>query len=172
MNIFAIYSNPVKAAHHLCDQHLNKMVVESAQMLATCFTLDRLAQSDCPRSKSGKPRRHSYYNHPCTKWTRASLQNMIWLIIHTEAMETERLRRGFKPHFTMEFISWCAKNYKDSIVPDGPLTEFAVAISDNQLCRQVVGFDSLSPVEKYQLYYKYDKPFATWKRNKPAFMAA
>ena len=33
MNIFATDSNPIIAARNLCDKHINKMIVESAQML-------------------------------------------------------------------------------------------------------------------------------------------
>jgi hypothetical protein len=55
-------------------------------------------------------------------------------------------------------------------LPEGPQTEFAVAIAENQTCRQVPGFDQLSVVDKYKQYIKSDKPFAVWsKREKPSW---
>ena len=56
MNIFCIDENPIQAARWLCDIHLSKMVVESSQMLANCFTSETL--EDAPRAKSGNVRKH------------------------------------------------------------------------------------------------------------------
>ena len=53
MNIFATDENPIIAARNLCDKHINKMIVESAQMLANGFSLERLAQDDVPRNQKG-----------------------------------------------------------------------------------------------------------------------
>ena len=64
MNIFATDSNPIIAARNLCDKHINKMIVESAQMLANGFSLERLAQDDVPRNQKGEPRTHGYSKHP------------------------------------------------------------------------------------------------------------
>jgi hypothetical protein len=68
MNIFATDSNPIIAARNLCDKHINKMIVESAQMLANGFSLERLAQDDVPRNQKGQPRTHGY--------PKASLHNL------------------------------------------------------------------------------------------------
>ena len=35
MNLFILNENPVIAAQEQCDKHINKMVIESAQMLCT-----------------------------------------------------------------------------------------------------------------------------------------
>jgi hypothetical protein len=75
----------------------------------------------------------------------------------------ERLRRWpGREHFTKTFIEWCRGNTSASIIPEGDLTPFAVAISESMNCRKVKGFESLSTIEKYKLYYKLDKPFAVW----------
>ena len=50
---------------------------------------------------------------------------------------------------------------------NGPRTEFAVAISPDQKCRQIPGFEKLSPVDKYKQYIIYDKPFAVWSKRQP-----
>ena len=170
MNIFALDHCPEESAKQLCDIHLSKMLVESCQLLATCFSLERLAQEDCPRTQSGNKRKHFNPKHPSALWVRESTANMDWLILHTLAMEDERLERGMNPHFCVGFLHWVILNIDDAIIPEGKLTEFKVAINEKQNCRTVEGFEAYSPTTKYKLYYLLDKPFAKWTKNKPNWM--
>lgn len=165
MNIFALDRDPVTAARWLCDKHISKMVVESGQMLANIFTPQELTTA--PLTKAGTVWRHSHFNHPCSKWVRESRANAIWLCIHATTMENERIERGFKPHFSLGFILWCLENLPRDRFPRHDLTDFAVAINPEQSCRRHPDFTAADTVGKYRLYYKCDKPFATWKRNKP-----
>ena len=171
MNIFCIDQDPIQSAKWLCDQHCNKMVLESAQMVANCFTLETLESA--PKTQKGTARKHSYYKHPCSIWARQTFGNLSWLLNHSLAMEIERLDRGFKPHFSAEFLHWAFDQFlrADNIEEESlEQTDFAIAISNDMKCRQVYGFDDLDAVSKYRLYYKYDKPFATWKKNKPLWI--
>jgi hypothetical protein len=167
MNIFVLDTRPDVSARLMCDKHIrSKMIIESGQMLAYCFTVDQLASPDCPRTQKGGVRKQAkrHRNHPCSKWVVESRDNMKWLIDHALAMCVERSRRwpGRKEHFTKLFIEWCKDNIEDSIIPSGPITPFAVAINDKTNCAQTPNFNNLTTVEKYQLYYKLDKPFAKW----------
>lgn len=168
MNLFPLHTDPVKAAHLNCDQHVNKILLECAQMLANCFTLQDLQHA--PKTKAGTCRKFSYYNHPVSQWVRTTRANFSWTVTHAFALEDERLYRGFRPHFSFGFIKWCADNVPN--VPTGNLTDFAIAISDNKKCRHHHLFNSLSTTAKYQLYYRLDKSdFATWtNRPIPDFM--
>jgi hypothetical protein len=168
MNIFCIDKDPIQSAKWLCDQHVNKMVLESAQMVANCFSHEVLAEA--PKTKKGTPRKYSYEKHPCSIWARATIDNLKWLLTHSLAMEVERLDRGFNPHFSAEFLHWAYENIDKSSNPAGSQTPFAIAISEHMNCRQHENFDSADEVGKYRLYYKYDKPFATWKKNKPIWV--
>ena len=171
MNIFATDENPIIAARNLCDKHINKMIVESAQMLANGFSLERLAQDDVPRNQKGEPRTHGYPKHPCTLWTYETTGNMDWLCSHALEMGNERRYRwpDRAKHFSLDFISWCRDNIYDSLAPVGELTDFAVAISEDMNCRKrVENFNDLSSIDKYRFYYKHDKEFAEWtKRTRP-----
>lgn len=175
MNIFAIDRDPAVAARHAVDSHTSKMVLESAQMLANCFSKEQLASESCPRTQSGTIRKYSYYNHPCSKWVRESRKNMAWLIEHAFALEEERAARlilritasGKKqteehsaPHFSLPFIQWVKDNLSSSIVPEGELTEFAQAMPDEYKC--------VDSVQAYRNLYRHGKAHLhKWTRNKP-----
>lgn len=171
MNIFAIDRDPIVAATHCVDSHVTKMVLESAQMLANCFTAEQLASESCPRTQTNSVRKYSYYNHPCSKWVRVSRSNMNWLIEHALALDSERITRAklkdpvadVKPHFSVGFILWVKSNVTFSLVPEGPLTEFAQAMPDEFKCE-----DS---VQAYRNLYRSGKSHLhKWTRNKPSWI--
>lgn len=149
-----------------CDDHIVSQAKESVQMLSNCFELERLQAKDCPKTQKGHSRKHSYPHHPCSKWAKASKANMDWLILHAQAQFEEFIFRNKKRHFSHDFLDWIIKNIDDSIVPDGDLTPFAVAIQQDKNCRKIPNFDSFSVTEKYRAFYRLDKPFAKWKRGR------
>lgn len=80
MNIFVLHpsASPAACAAYHCDQHIHKMILESAQMLSTA-TLYAFSDYQIPpelRSILYKP---AYHKHPCTIWTASSNNNMLWL---------------------------------------------------------------------------------------------
>ena len=172
MNIFVTNEDPVQSAIELCDQHCrSKMQIESAILLQHCF--DNKTLLDAPPTKKGEARKSGkgYFNHPCAAWVRESKANFEWLVVHTLKMFDERDFRWPKSeaHFTKTFIVWCKENInKTSACKRNHLTPFAIAISEDKNCRKIKDFDKLSVIEKYRLYIKHDKPFATWTlRAKP-----
>lgn len=151
MNIFFVDSDPILAARALVDQHCNKMVTETAQVLSNCYTIDRMAEDDCPRTKTTqKPRKHSYPHHPCCKWIQRSINNFWWLIRHGNELENERHYRGYtEPHYSHLFIQWCEEN-----PPDLPQIEMTVpeqAFGDHNYLKQK------NPVDGYRAYYNIAK---------------
>lgn len=112
MNIFFLDRDPLVAANDLDNTRVPKMIVESAQMLANCFSNNALSAQHCPRTQKGNVRKHSYYNHPCSKWVRASQDHFVWLILH--ASELCKVKEDRWPekgsHFTKDFILWCYDN--------------------------------------------------------------
>jgi len=169
MNLFILHEDPVLAARDNCDKHCAKIVLEATQMLANCFSPEAL--KDAPETKCGAVRRHSYYNHPVSKFVRATRENMRWTIEHAEELERQRLLIGYKSHFSMRFVKWAKENVYNSVVPNGSLSDFAIAIPQDSNCRRLPNFEEMDAVSKYRNYYKFDKTFATWKnRKKPAWM--
>lgn len=151
MNIFALSECPIQSARWHVDSHVVKMPLECAQMLANCFDTNMLESEDCPRTKKGTVRKHSYYNHPCSIWVRESLDNMVWTITYAQQLDMERLRRNpdKSPHFSMDFINWVYDNRFNSLVPEGDLTTFAIAMDDEYRQNDVI--------QSYRDYYKYGK---------------
>lgn len=172
MNIFATDRCPIQSARWLPDKLVVKMGLESCQLIATCFSLDRLAASDCPRTQKGKPRGHFNPKHPSSLWTRASRANLQWLLCHTEATFEEKYARYPKGgrHFSHDFLDWAINRFDDCEVESGLQTEFSVAINEDKQCRRHPHFEKSDVVGKYRLYISMDKPYASWIRNKPFWM--
>lgn len=176
MNIFVLDKSPILSARSNCDRHCVKMVLEIAQMMASCFQVNRLEQNDVPRTKAGTPYKHTHFNHPVTKWIRESKNNFIWAYHHASTLDEERRERNGgisnkPPHFSFKFIDWVFDHIDEIPFIKEELTPFAVAINSKNDCFQYIkNHDIDDPILCYRLYYKLDKPFATWKRNRPEWM--
>jgi hypothetical protein len=118
-------------------------------------------------------RKHSYQNHPCSRWVRESYENANWLLqLSLKLCEEKKLRYPKKPdHAILEFLHWVDKNLHVVKFSKSNLTPFPVAIADDSKCREVEGFDDLDVILKYRLFYIYDKwHIAEWNpREKPSW---
>jgi hypothetical protein len=146
MNIFTLspsYS-PQESARMHCDQHLHKMILESAQMLSTAFHMRGF--------KSSWIYKPSYPKHPCTLWVSSSNHHILWLCELAEELENIRQELGHPFHSSSDVIKYT----KEYIQEDFPMASSHLAetfpfagpahLSLNQ---------TLSVPEKYQRYYKY-----------------
>ena len=140
MNIFVLDTDAKLAAVMLCDKHIVKMVLESAQMLCTAYG-------------EGAPYKSAYKNHPCTRWVQESQQNYNWLCTHAQAMATEYERRYKRTHKSEAVISFCSKL---TTLPDIGLTPFAQAMP--------IEYKHSDAVVAYRSYYLGEKSkIAVWK---------
>ena len=89
MNIFVLHTDPEKAATMMCDKHVIKMVLETAQMLCT------IAHG---MGYDGAPYRSTHKNHPCTVWAAKTSSNWSWLLRHGFALCDEYTKRYGKNH--------------------------------------------------------------------------
>ena len=172
MNIFILDQSPVLSARLLGDGHINKMILESCQMLANCFTKEQLGLA--PLTKAGTVWKHSHIHHPCSMWVKTSLANAQWLLIYTGSLLAERKYRFPKreEHDCKRFYEWAMMNILEVWFPENKLTPFAVAIPEGALCRRMLYFDEVDPVRQYQGYYTKDKKkMHQWtNRDKPPFI--
>lgn len=154
MNIFVVHKDPVIAAQMLCDRHVNKMILETAQMLS--------AVAD--RHNHPTLYKVAFKKHPCTLWAGESKENWLWLIEHGLALRDEKIYRTGKSHSSAAVIKW----YKDNDY--GPsrslgLTPFAQAMPDV--------YKNDNAVIAYRGYYLGDKQFfkdgrrPRWTKREP-----
>jgi hypothetical protein len=151
MNIFALSTSPQEAASFHCDQHIHKMILESAQMLSNA------ARKFYPSLARGRVYEKAHENHPCTIWVSSSHSNMAWLCALATSLEEIRLDQGHNPHASMDIVS-TVKDFLGSTVNPAEHTPFAEAMYPHIRIRQ-----DLTTVQKYRLYYR--KKHVEWKTN-------
>lgn len=97
MNIFYTNSDPIVCANEHCTIHVNKMIIEYAQMLSTTYRL--IDPCDVRYNEIGLYK-VTHENHPCTKWVRESSENYTWLFrVFEELLEIYYENKG-KDHAT------------------------------------------------------------------------
>lgn len=100
MNVFAVDRDPVRAARALCDRHVVKMTLETAQILCTAA-----------RAHLGQraPYRPTHAAHPCVVWAAARRANWDWLVRHGLALANEYERRFGRVHRSRAVIARMAR---------------------------------------------------------------
>ena len=153
MNIFVVDEDPELAARQLCDKHVVKMILETAQML--CTVADNQGYD--------APYRATHAKHPCTLWAAKSADNWSWLLQHGLAMCAEYTRRYGRTHKSEAVIMWCAR--LNIGFPESGLTPFAQAMPEQ--------YRNECAVTAYRAYYHGEKSeFATWKSEVPQWWTA
>jgi len=168
MNIFALHQSPQESARAHCDQHLHKMLLESAQMVSTVFH-HRRWNSD----RLYKP---AYQTHPCTIWAGANNNNLRWLIVLARELENIRQELGHPYHSSSEVIKF-AFDFLNEETPRG--ITWAADPPALAMPIHIKMRSDINSYGKYQEYYKWkntrwtaiDKRPMTWKnRPVPSFM--
>lgn len=162
MNIFVTDENPAKAAMNLCDKHISKMIVESAQMLSTAhWVLDG--------GHSGAIYKATHANHPCSVWVRESSGNYGWLWRHAMAMCYEYTLRYKRVHKTEQII-WRLLN-PPSNLPNKERTPFAICFFARDPVAHLMCYVPGDTIQSYRNFYKLDKiRFAKWNHSeKPSW---
>ena len=153
MNIFYLDSNPIVAAQMMCDKHVVKMILESAQMLSTAH---RVLDGEEYADQKGLYKM-AHKNHPSTIWTRSSLENYVWLYDHMVALMVEYTYRYDKNHATERLMAPLFKSPRN--------IDFGSSFTDPPQCMpdHCKNDDAVSAYQNYYILEKSD--FATWKRR-------
>ena len=174
MNIFYLHHKPETAAQMMCDKHVSKMIIESAQMLSTAHRmLDGTEYYD--KTKNGRRIKRwrlsdpileaqiykaGHVGHPSTVWVMQSGFNYIWLYNHMLELNEEFKKRynHTEDHMTIRKLKSILSNPPKKIPWNVKGTEPTPAMPD--YCK--VPGDS---VASYRKYYVMEKVrFATWKK--------
>lgn len=147
MNIFVVNLSPIEAARSLCNAHVVKMTLESAQILSTVLHSHGL---QCPY----KP---THRHHPCVKWAAESRGNYSWLFQHFSALLEEYSYRWGKHHACGRFLS----------VLEAPLLGEETSMTPFVQCMPQEYKDP-DPIKAYRAYYLGEKMgFSKWTRREP-----
>ncbi|EAR22699.1 hypothetical protein NB231_09613 [Nitrococcus mobilis Nb-231] len=148
MNIFVLDTDIDRCARYHCDQHVGKMVLESAQILCTALNLKGF----------DTPYRSTHSKHPCVLWAGASYDNFEWLVALAEALNREFCWRYDRrqDHASMEVLT----QIQGIRFEAAGLTGFAQAMPD----RYKVPGDAVAACRNF---YCGDKAhFASWRKRK------
>ena len=96
MNIFYLHSIPQIAAIYHCDKHVVKMIVETAQLLATAH--HELGNGD---KVTYKP---THKNHPSAVWARSSRLHYMYLQRLGLSLCKEYTKRYGKEHSVEKYF--------------------------------------------------------------------
>jgi hypothetical protein len=157
MNIFFLNLIQSICAQQHVDKHIVKMPLETAQLLCS-------AHYFFPSSSFTPPYKLTHKNHPCAVWTRASLQNYLWLCVLGLELCKEYTFRYGKVHKCEALIRDLQSNPPS--LPDVEFTEPPKCMPDVHKSGDVIS--------SYQSYYKIDKAHIhSWKkRQTPEFILA
>jgi len=148
MNIFVLDERPFVSAQMMCDRHVVKMIVESAQLLCSVYWMNGIEA----------PYKLTHKNHPCAIWVSESRINFAWLYAHLAGLLMEYKSRYGKDHKTEEVYNWILNNPSDFLENKG-LTKFVQCMPEQY---RIEG----DAVTAYRNYYIGEKSsFATWKNG-------
>ena len=172
--MFVLDEQPMKAAEYHCNKHVVKMILEAGQMLCAAHWMSWLEHLGKSRKdfrlmrdvkqflKDNVPKEKqpawgiTHVNHPCTIWTRQSLENYNWHLELMACLLWEYTRRYNKTHKSAELYQWLLHNTPLHFPQQGR-TPFPICMKDEYK----VGDD---PIQSYRKYYIKDKVrFAKWE---------
>lgn len=147
MNVFLLDSDIQKAVRYMCDRHIVKMPVESAQMLCTAHQY----YGSYHPSFYGI----SHLHHPWTIWTRRTNSNYQWHFQLFMLMCQEYRRRFHRVH-EVDWLLTDALSQPPELIALGDLTEFPLTMP--------VEYRQSDPVQSYRDFYIGHKLyFARWR---------
>lgn len=170
MNIFVTHNQPYYTAIEHCDVHLRKMIVETAQLLATAhFELDGEVVCYKPTHK----------NHPCAKWVREDYKNYRWASALLWHLCGEYDFRFKKTHKTEEHlkklinvpknITGCRMNSDGRLAPES----FVMAMPDQYKSDSVETSYQNYLNDKFKEWRSRERPMKVeWtRRDKPSWVS-
>lgn len=156
MNIFYVDKDPYVAARSLCDKHVTKMVLETAQLLSTAH---HVIGSDQDLSLLYKK---THVNHPSAKWVRECGANYDWTYLHFVGLLNEYEHRYLRRHASARLLSLLDRNHVR--LEHGYFTDPPQCMPDQ--------YKSSDAVSSYRDYYNGEKShmFRWTRREAPKWM--
>lgn len=154
MNIFFVYLSAKLAARSLCDKHIIKLALETAQLLSTTMYIIN-------ESENKNIYKMTHRNHPCAIWVRNSQENFKWTIEHGLELCYEYTRRYHKIHKSQAVIEYIQTHFDITKIKKKQFTMPVICMNDEYKISQ-------DPIICYREYYIKNKSrFAKWKNTSP-----
>ncbi len=158
MNIFILSWIIEQCAQYHCDKHVVKMILETTQLLSTCWHV-----SD-PDSVPDNIYKMTHRHHPCSVWLRQCRENYVWLCHFGLALCKEYgYRYDKKPsdHKCHSMLISLIQNVPPSLPSNGgKITMPRLAMPNDYKCKD--------PVLSYRTYYVNDKQrMLVWRKRSP-----
>lgn len=154
MNIFFLDRDITKCAQAHCDKHVNKMILEGAQLLASAHHLTNPEAESLPGMY-----RLTHKNHPDAVWVRASMDHYLYLMDLIDALNEEAQYRyeHKRDHVSISKV----RDWGYPKIPFNGFVEPPKCVHDD-----FKGMEDT--VDAYRAYYNRDKrPIAYWTKRKP-----
>lgn len=158
MNLFYIESSPRGAAQALCDKHVPKMTLETAQMLSTA-----VHRHLSPPNATVFPHiyRPAYLHHPSTQWVGENLSQYVWAYALFRALCDEFEFRFGKPHKSSALVHYLGSFEVITQIPKGEFDAPPQCMPKQ--------YHHIDTMKAYRDYYRGDKMyFAKWERGREA----
>jgi len=153
LNIFYLDRDIQKCAEAHCDKHVNKMILESGQLLASAHHLTDPTASSIPGLY-----KLTHKNHPDAIWVRSSINHYLYVIDLMEALNRECQYRyeHNRTHTTLQKVRmWTLPS-----LPNIPFTDPPKCVHED--------WKKLDDtVDAYRNYYKREKrDIVRWTKRK------
>ena len=177
MNLFYLDKDLDKCAEYHVDKHVNKMILEAAQLICTNLWIDHLfgfvprpitkeenailqttrkEWKDVPMEDRLFPYLPTMQNHPSCIWVRSSLENFYWTNCYAFALGSEAHYRYGSDHKSLAMLRALPE---PKHMEDHGFTTFALAMTEELK-------DINDPIQSYRNFYMLDKAtFAEWKHR-------
>lgn len=173
MNIFVTSYCPAQSARWLDDKRVNKMIVETAQMLSGV-----IRSCVVPHYLNNHPfERHLYQathmRHPCSIWAGQSYDNAKWLLDHGLALSDIYTRKTGKEHASRTTLTAVFVLLDRADFEHHAKTPFANCARNTE---KGIDFSHVwDTVEAYKLYlalrWASDVRTPTWHHGEPEWRA-
>ena len=145
LNIFRTDEDPVECAKVLADQHVIKMSLETAQILATSLWLNGAGEASLY-----KP---THKGHPCVVWAATSRTAANWTLKHGFALCAEYQARFLRVHRSIDQLN-LIKMKGFASIPDNEASEIPKCVPDD-----------LRDLPTFEAYRKtLQRKYSSWKR--------
>lgn len=105
VNIFACDTDPVISAMYLDDKRLGKLAMEATQLAQFAFDLGTDDGRLKPQVRVFTRVSKTYRDHGVARWTRRSVPNLCWLVLHADTLLKNHTRAYGTVHATSHVVT-------------------------------------------------------------------